>query len=131
MSRRFTLQEAESLLPEVSAQIQEAVALKAACQEAESAMESLRQKLMLLGGVIVDRARAQAVRQHRDESLERLKATVARLQETGAVVKDLDQGLVDFPTLFRGQEVYLCWKMGETEIRFWHGVEGFIGRKPI
>jgi hypothetical protein len=47
-------------------------------------------------------------------------------------VKDLDTGLVDFPTLFRGQEVYLCWKLGEASIEFWHSVdEGFRGRKAI
>jgi hypothetical protein len=50
----------------------------------------------------------------------------------GVLVKDLDTGLVDFPTLFRGVEVYLCWKLGENGIEFWHGVEeGFRGRKSI
>jgi len=47
-------------------------------------------------------------------------------------VKDLDIGLVDFPTLFRGAEVYLCWRLGEPAIQFWHGVdEGFAKRKAI
>ena len=47
-------------------------------------------------------------------------------------MKDLDTGLVDFPTLFRGQEVYLCWKLGEPSIEYWHSVDqGFRGRKPI
>ena len=47
-------------------------------------------------------------------------------------MKDLDVGLVDFPTLFRGEEVYLCWRMDEDDIDHWHGVnEGFAGRKPI
>jgi hypothetical protein len=48
------------------------------------------------------------------------------------VVKDLDIGLIDFPTLFHGVEVYLCWKLDEPAIEFWHGVdEGFRGRKAI
>ena len=48
------------------------------------------------------------------------------------MVKDLDVGLVDFPTLFRGEEVYLCWRMDEDDIDYWHGVhEGFAGRRPI
>jgi len=132
MPRRFSLREAESLLPQVSALMQEAVSLKAECQEAEDKIEALSQKVMLYGGVIVDRGRAQAVRQRRDDSLERLKATVERIQETGCLVKDLDKGLVDFPTLFRGEEVYLCWKVDEPGIGFWHGVEeGFAGRKQI
>jgi hypothetical protein len=100
MSRRFYLSEAESLLPQVSAWIQEAVLLKSECQEAENKIEALSQKVMLYGGMIVDRERAQAVRQRRDNSLEQLKATVEKIHETGCVVKDLDKGLVDFPTLF-------------------------------
>ena len=54
------------------------------------------------------------------------------MQAIGCVVKDLDIGLIDFPTEFRGEEVYLCWKLGEPRIEFWHGVEeGFRGRKAI
>ena len=132
MPRRFHLREAESLLPQVSAWLQEAVFLKGACQEAENKIEALTQKVMLYGGILVDRARALAVRQRRDETLGKLKETVERIQEAGCVVKDLDRGLVDFPTLFRGEEVYLCWKMDEPAIGFWHGVEeGFAGRKQI
>ena len=132
MSRRFTLQEAQSLLPRVSSLMHEAVAVKAECQQAEDSIEGLAQKVMLYGGMIVDRERARAVRQRRDDTLERLKGIVERIQENGCVIKDLDKGLVDFPTLFHGQEVYLCWKMDEPSINFWHGVdEGFAGRKEI
>ena len=61
-----------------------------------------------------------------------LKQAIEKVHEFGCVVKDLDIGLIDFPTLFQGEEVYLCWKLGEAGIRFWHGVnEGFRGRKPI
>jgi hypothetical protein len=132
MARRFYLSEAESLLPQVSSWIREAVCLKTECQEAENKIEALSQKVMLYGGIIVDRGRAQAVHQRRDDSLEKLKATVERIQETGCLVKDLDRGLVDFPTLFRGEEVYLCWKLDEPAIGFWHRIEdGFAGRKQI
>jgi len=61
-----------------------------------------------------------------------LRNAIESVQELGCVVKDLDIGLIDFPTLFRGEEVYLCWKLGEPVIAFWHGVdEGFRGRKAI
>jgi hypothetical protein len=54
------------------------------------------------------------------------------IQEIGCLVKDLDIGLLDFPTLYRGREVYLCWRLGEQRIEHWHGVdEGFRGRKPV
>jgi hypothetical protein len=68
----------------------------------------------------------------RQSAGEQIQAILENLHESGCLVKDLDTGLVDFPTLFRGQEVYLCWKLGEPAIRFWHGVqEGFAGRKPV
>ena len=48
------------------------------------------------------------------------------------VVKDLDRGLVDFPALREGEEVLLCWQVGEDEVAFWHGLdEGFAGRKAL
>ena len=47
-------------------------------------------------------------------------------------MKDLDDGLLDFPSLREGEEVLLCWRLGEEEIAFWHGPEeGFAGRKPL
>ena len=50
----------------------------------------------------------------------------------GALVKDLDEGLVDFPAQREGEEVLLCWRLGEDEISFWHGLEeGFSGRRPL
>lgn len=50
----------------------------------------------------------------------------------GAEVKDADEGLVDFPALREGEEVLLCWKVGEEQIAFWHDLEeGFAGRRPI
>ena len=80
----------------------------------------------------VDRERAIESRAKRDAAAARLRDAVERVHEFGCLVKDLDIGLIDFPTLFRGEEVYLCWKLGEPGIAFWHGVdEGFPGRKAI
>ena len=57
---------------------------------------------------------------------------VEELQALGVMVKDLDRGLVDFPALRDGEEVLLCWQVGEDEVGYWHGVdEGFAGRKPL
>ena len=71
-----------------------------------------------------------------DEQFERESQAVARavegLQRIGLLVKDLDRGLVDFPALHNGEEVLLCWQVGEDEVAYWHGVdEGFAGRKPL
>ncbi len=61
-----------------------------------------------------------------------LQSCLTQLQETGCVLKSLQDGLVDFPHLKEGREIYLCWKYGEEDIQFWHEVdEGFAGRTPL
>jgi hypothetical protein len=132
MARRFTLAEAQSLIPEVSRLLSDAVSLKGAYQEAEQAIETWTQRITMMGGVMVDRNQAIDARKRRDTSAASLRNAIEQVQAIGCVVKDLDIGLIDFPTEFRGEEVYLCWKLGEPRIEFWHGVEeGFRGRKAI
>ena len=59
-------------------------------------------------------------------------ACVERAGRAGRAVKDLDPGLLDFPALRDGDEVELCWQVGEDAVAYWHGIgEGFAGRKPI
>jgi hypothetical protein len=132
MPRFFTLQQAEKLLPEVESALREAIALKSEYEEAEKERQNFSTRIALLGGVLVDSAQLLDRKQRRESSAYRLKATIEKIQELGCLVKDLDTGLIDFPTLLNGVEVYLCWKLGESGIHFWHGVEeGFRGRKSI
>ena len=132
MPKRFTLAQAQSLIPRVDRLLREAIALKSGFIEAARALQSLSERVMLMGGMIVDRDRFLQAKSRRESEAERLRNAVEQLQDLGCLVKDLDTGLVDFPTLFRGQEVYLCWKLGEPSIEFWHGMnEGFRGRKAI
>ena len=132
MPKRFTLTEAERLLPEIDSILREAVSLKAHYLEAEETIQTFARRVAMQGGVLVDRNTVLENRAERDRHGERLKAAVEKIQELGCVIKDLDIGLVDFPTLFHGREVYLCWRMGEAGIGYWHGVdEGFAGRKQI
>jgi hypothetical protein len=68
------------------------------------------------------------VRQER----EALARCVSQIQAAGVQVKDLDSGLVDFPARRGEEEILLCWRVGEPEVGWWHGVEeGFAGRKPL
>ena len=132
MAKRFTLVEAQGLIPMVDRLLREALDAKSEHQEAERVIQQFTEHVMLMGGVMVDRDRALDARARRDDAAARLRESVEAVLETGCLVKDLEVGLVDFPTLFRGVEVYLCWKVGESGIAFWHGVEeGFRGRKPI
>jgi hypothetical protein len=132
MPRYFTLSEAERLLPEVERALRDAVFHKGEYQKADDALGVNVERIRMAGGSRVDRGAHLAVRERRDTSAAALKDALERIQQTVAVVKGLDSGLIDFRCLYRGREVCLCWKLGEVGIRFWHGMEeGFRGRKPI
>jgi hypothetical protein len=132
MPKLFTLAQAQSLIPRVDRLVREAIALKSGVIEAARALQSFHERIILMGGTIVDRDQFLQVKSRRESEAECLRKAVEQLQDLGCLVKDLEAGLVDFPTLFRGQEVYLCWKVGESSIEFWHGMdEGFRGRKAI
>jgi len=132
MRKRFTLAEAQSLIPHVERLLREAVDLKLSLADAEQTMQTIIERIMMLGGSVVNRDAAVEARSRREASVEMLRHSIEQVQACGCVVKDLEMGLVDFPTLLRGEEVYLCWKLGEPQIEFWHGVdEGFRGRKAI
>jgi hypothetical protein len=132
MPKRFTLAEAQGLIPELERLLRQLVDSKSEYGEAERAFRAVAQHVMLMGGVNLKREEAVAAKNRRDAAAGRIRGSMERIQELGCIAKDLDIGLVDFPTLYRGEEVYLCWKLGEAEIEFWHGAsEGFAGRKPI
>jgi hypothetical protein len=132
MPRRFTHAEAQSFLPELDRLLRGAIDLKAEFDDAEREMQSFQERVMMMGGMVVDRDRALEARNRRDSAAARLRAAIEQVQEIGCLIKDLDIGLIDFPTVYQGTEVYLCWKLGEPAIEYWHGVdEGYRGRKPI
>jgi hypothetical protein len=132
MAKRFNLAQAQSLIPAVDPLLRKAIEWKGRYEEAERAFEAFSHRIFVTGGVLVDRQQALAVKNQRDRTARQLQDLINEVQQYGCVIKDLDIGLVDFPTLFRGREVYLCWKLGEAAIAFWHGVdEGFAGRKEI
>jgi len=132
MGRRFTHAEASSYLPEVDRLLRSAIALKSEYDDAEREIQAFQERVIMMGGLVVDRERALESRAKRDSMSTQLKEAIERVHDIGCVIKDLDIGLVDFPTVFHGNEVYLCWKLGETAIEYWHGLdEGFRGRKPI
>ena len=61
-----------------------------------------------------------------------VRRILAELNEAGIVVRDVDRGLIDFPAVLDGEEVYLCWELGEEEIAYFHDLEsGFGGRQPL
>lgn len=132
MPRRFTLAEAQRLIPRVDRLLRQAIEMKASYEDAEKQIQALQERVMMMGGVTIDRERAVEARTRRDGAAVQLRDAIEQVQSVGCLIKDLDIGLIDFPTNYQGVEVYLCWKLGEDSIEYWHGVdEGFRGRKKI
>ncbi len=132
MARFFTLSEAHQALPSVQKLLRDALYFRAEHQRALEQLREISRNITMMGGVRLDPDKMSSLRSSVDSSAEGLNRTIEDIHEGGCLVKDLDTGLIDFPTLYHGREVYLCWKFGESSIQFWHGVdEGFRGRKPI
>jgi hypothetical protein len=121
--RHHTLEEARAALPWVTRQL-------ALLREARSrltdpeAREAIARAVPANGG---GRPGKQV-----GEAFVTLQLGLAAFDEREIVLRDLDSGLVDFPAIRDGQEVYLCWIEGESDIGFWHGLEaGYAGRRPL
>jgi hypothetical protein len=76
--------------------------------------------------------RISLLREQVDESSRQIEGYLRELDDLGVELRDLESGLVDFPTLVGGEPAYLCWKLGEDDIRWWHTAsQGFADRQPI
>ena len=130
--RLFTLTEAERTRREVEPVLIEAIELRRKLAPLDEELTALAARIQWSGGMAVAYEQAARLRFERDRLAESLKASLEKIQATGCVVKDLELGLLDFPAIVNNEEVYLCWRLGEERIRFWHRQdEGFSGRKPI
>lgn len=130
--KTFTLEEAGSLLPVLDSLLKRAVRAKEKVELRQLEIAALSQKIMLHGGVLVRVADAARRRAEHDHALKDAKDVIAEIDAIGVQVKDLDAGLLDFPFQLGDDVVLLCWKMGETEISWWHRIEdGFLGRQPL
>lgn len=132
MPRYFTLLEAEAYLPEVEQLLRKCIEAKRAYETAEAEIAAFVRRISFSGGMMVAPDKIAESKRRKQLSIETVQETVQRFEQIGCLLKDVDTGLLDFPTLYRGKEVYLCWKLGESGIGFWHQVEdGFRGRKAI
>jgi hypothetical protein len=132
MPRLFRIEEAERLLPDVRTAIEAAIRLKTEFDSSRLGLAREMNRIGMLGGAMVDRGAIQGLRSGAEAKAAEVNSAIDAIHEFGCLVKDLDIGLIDFPTRFRGREVYLCWKLGEEGIAWWHGTdEGFAGRKAI
>ena len=128
----FTLKEAERTRAEVEPILMEAIETRRKQMSAAQRLGELAHRISLSGGMTIRYDEAAGLRLEHDNLLQTVKSALERIESTGCVVKDLDAGLLDFPSIVNDEEVYLCWRLGEDRIRFYHRQdEGFAGRKPL
>ena len=121
--RHFSLEQANAALPWVEERLER-------LRDARSQLndEEARRALAEAGPTNGGGEPGQVV----SEAFLALRSALAELEALGIILRDLDRGLVDFPAIHDGREVYLCWEEGEEEIAWWHEPDaGHAGRQPI
>ncbi len=127
----FSVEEANALLPELRIILEDLQTRRQELEERQHRLDAVRQQAghngYRLGGDEFLRLKREV-----DFILEECNTAIKKIESLGCLLKDLHVGLVDFPSVRDGREVYLCWKPDESEVAYWHGLtEGFAGRKPI
>jgi len=127
----FTRAQAEAQLPHVEPLLRELRELAGQLAEALDRYATLQEKMR--GNGQGHYGEYQELRERIGEGRSQIDTRIREVQTLGALIKDIESGLIDFPALREGREVYLCWRLGEGErIRWWHEIEaGFAGRQPL
>jgi hypothetical protein len=125
MFSHFTLNQANELLPAIIKKFDNILNTKNEAMRIQSDLEANPKYMANFKDYIIKK-------QELNSAITNFYKSIEDLEATGVSIKSIDQGLLDFPSLMFNEEIWLCWKQGETEIKFWHGKdEGFNGRKPI
>lgn len=129
--REFTLEEAVELVPWLVEIFRMLERPRAKARQLDAAIKDLSAKVGGNGGGSSQEQLHGQRRALREVSAE-IEETVSNIRERGILVKGVEPGLVDFPHIRDGRQVYLCWREGESAIVFWHDVDtGFAGRQPL
>jgi hypothetical protein len=122
--RYFTLEQARAALEVIRPLVAEILEIRQSILDREPQVWPVVAKAAGNGG---NKVASQVV-----QEFDRLDQAVRAILATGALLKDINIGLVDFPSLREDREIYLCWKYGEEDIRFWHEIDaGYAGRRPL
>ena len=130
----FTVDEANQLLAQVAPLIEQLQGLHRSIARTQQQLTDASDKVRAGNGYPIDDLRQQIrdLSKHELILVEAFRSAATQLESLGCIVKDLDEGLVDFYTVRDGQLIFLCWRQGEDRIAFWHAVEdGFHGRQPL
>ena len=130
--RYFTPAEVEALIPRLTDIMDRVMAAQQGALAIRERLQQEQQRIAAAGGGIIDRAAWKADTERIEQASRAVKEGLTEIARLGGVPKDLGLGLVDFLHQRDGEDVNLCWKHGEREIRFWHGLdEGYAARKPL
>jgi len=130
--RRFTLEEAESLLDSTVRELAEQmVELRGRWRPLQQAWQRVVMKVGSNGGGMSTRD-TESLREQLEEITAELNGLIGEITGLGVQIKDVDRGLLDFPSTVDGEEALLCWHVGEPRIAYWHSPEdGFAGRRTL
>jgi hypothetical protein len=128
--QHFTLEEANALLARLRDLLLKIQESKAKHDRLEEQAEEYARHVSSNGHVV--EKRLNETRQELANAAAEVNSLVQKVNDLGCEVKGIDEGLVDFLSEREGRDVYLCWKLGEPDIRWWHELEtGFAGRRPL
>lgn len=126
----FTVEEAKGVIPRLTELLQELQSKRESITSQEVEIDALELVTVQKEGQPANILAASVEKYN--HTVARFYAIIDEVQATGCFLKDIDLGLVDFYTLYQGRVVYLCWRLGEKEIQFWHEVgRGYSYRQPI
>ena len=129
--RHYTLDEAEAALPWVRNAIDAMRTATLELLDARTKLSALLEVIRSNGGSTHDEE-VHDLRSRVEKSTESLRQPLEEFENRGIIIRDLQRGLIDFPSLRDGREVYLCWLYGEERIDYWHELDtGFAGRQPL
>jgi hypothetical protein len=121
----FTVDEANTILPKVKKKFDEMLCCKNNVMDIQEELQNLSDSNCSFEKFIKKK-------QELNHIVTSLYQMIQDLEDMGVMVKSVDEGLLDFPSIRDHKEIWLCWKLGEHKVKFWHGKdEGFMGRKPI
>ena len=130
-SRYFTLEEAQECVPWLEEVFQTLGEARNQARRLSEEVADLEQRMSSNGGSDLDHRLSQSRRSLKEQS-DVIADAIQPVIERGISVKSIEQGLVDFPHLREGREVYLCWRQGEAAIHFWHDLDsGYAGRQAL